>query len=234
MDILHQDLADALRHAAGDLAIDQERVDDDADVIHHAVAHDLDHAGVLVDLDLADMGAVREVLLFQGEDRGLDQAWFQPFRQFRRIGGGAGDVADGDGLVGFLRREYTVFEFQIVDTDLEHMRGDLLRLCDDLVGGCGHRRSAGRRRARAAGALAKEHCVGVARHIGDFLWINSEPVAYDLLERGLVPLPLIVRAGEQRDRARAVEADFRALIARASGALDRVGEAEPAQLAFLE
>src|SRR4051794_16259316 len=234
MDILHQDLADALRHTTGDLAVNQEWVEDDADVINDAVTRDLDHTGVRIDLYFADMGAIREVLLFQRENRGLDQAWFQPFRQLRRIGSSAGDVADGDGLVSFLRRENPVFEFQIVDADLEHMRGNLLSFRDDLVGGGGNGRSAGRRRAGAAGALAEEDRVGVAGHIGDVLWINAEAVAHDLLEGSLVPLALIVRAGKERDRTGAVETDFRALIARAGGALDRIGEAKPAQLAVLK
>ena len=55
VDVLHQDLADALRDAADDLALQQQRVDHGADVVDHAVAHDLDLAGFRVDLDLADV-----------------------------------------------------------------------------------------------------------------------------------------------------------------------------------
>ena len=127
MDILHQDLADALRHAAGDLAVDQERVDDGADVVHHAVAHDLDRAGLLDRSRPRRHGRRSGSSRFPGRrPRSAIRLRSMPFRQFRRIGSGARDVADGDGLVGLLRREYAVFEFQVVDTDLEHMRGNLL------------------------------------------------------------------------------------------------------------
>ena len=63
--------------------------------------------------------------------------------------------------------------------------------------------------------------------------IDAEPVADDLLERGLVALALVVRAGEQRDRAAAIETDFGALGARRRGPLDGVGHADAAQLAAL-
>ena len=62
VDVLLQDLADALRDAADDLALEQQRIDHGADVVDHAVFHDLDLAGLRIDLDLADVHAVREVL----------------------------------------------------------------------------------------------------------------------------------------------------------------------------
>ena len=58
-------------------------------------------------------------------------------------------------------------------------------------------------------------------------------VANELLEHGLVALALRDAAGKQRDRARAVEAHFGALEAERTGALDRIGNAEAAQLAAL-
>ena len=74
LDVLHQDLADALRDAADDLALEQQRVEHGADVVDHAVAHDLDLAGLLVDLELADVAAVGEVLHRRDIGRGRDQA----------------------------------------------------------------------------------------------------------------------------------------------------------------
>src|SRR6185295_14819038 len=57
---LHQALADALHHAAVDLALDQQRIHDEPEVVHRAVAHHLDLAGVRIDLDLRHVAAVRE------------------------------------------------------------------------------------------------------------------------------------------------------------------------------
>ena len=45
-DMLHQRLAGALRDAAVDLAVQQQRVELDAEVVDHGIAHDLDLAGV--------------------------------------------------------------------------------------------------------------------------------------------------------------------------------------------
>ncbi len=45
MDVFHQHLAGALGHAAMDLAVQQQRIEHGADVVDHAVAHDLDHTG---------------------------------------------------------------------------------------------------------------------------------------------------------------------------------------------
>ncbi len=62
LDVFHQDLADALRDAAMDLAVQQQRIEHGADIVDHAIAHDLDFAGFLVDLDFADVAAVRKIL----------------------------------------------------------------------------------------------------------------------------------------------------------------------------
>jgi len=59
MDVFHQNLTGALRDAAMDLAMQQQRIEHGADVVDHAVAHDLDLAGVLLDLELADVATVR-------------------------------------------------------------------------------------------------------------------------------------------------------------------------------
>ena len=58
-------------------------------------------------------------------------------------------------------------------------------------------------------------------------------VANELLEHGLVALPLRDASGKQRDRARTVEAHFGALEAERAGTLDRIGNAKAAQLAAL-
>ena len=59
-DMLPQRLADALRDAAVDLAVHDQRVDRAAEIVDRAVAHDLDYAGLGIDLDLADVAAIRE------------------------------------------------------------------------------------------------------------------------------------------------------------------------------
>ena len=58
--VLAQRLADALHDPAMRLAIDQQRVDDRAEIIDESIADDLDHAGLGVDLDLGDVAAIGE------------------------------------------------------------------------------------------------------------------------------------------------------------------------------
>ena len=48
---LHQRLADALHHAAVDLAVQQQRIEHGADIVDHAVARDVDLTGFAVDFD---------------------------------------------------------------------------------------------------------------------------------------------------------------------------------------
>ena len=60
MRMLPQRLADALDDAAVGLAVQDQRIDGAADVVDRGVAHDLDVAGVGIDLDLADRAAERK------------------------------------------------------------------------------------------------------------------------------------------------------------------------------
>ena len=57
-DLLHQRLAQPLRHAAVDLALQSDRVHHRADIVDHDVADDLQRAGIGVDFDLADVAAI--------------------------------------------------------------------------------------------------------------------------------------------------------------------------------
>ena len=120
------------------------------------------------------------------------------------------------------------WEIQIALGDVEHLRGDCLRLRDDLLGREMESRSGQSGRARSAGAFAEEHLVGVALDVLHLRRIEPEPVADDLLERRLVSLALAVRTGEHRHRAIAVETDFRTLERSCARALDRIGDAEAA------
>ena len=55
MSVFEQRLADALRDAAMDLAVDDQRIHRAADVVDRDIIDHAHHAGVGIDLDLADM-----------------------------------------------------------------------------------------------------------------------------------------------------------------------------------
>src|SRR5271169_5762758 len=113
------------------------------------------------------------------------------------------------------------------------MGGNRLALGFDFLRRHGESRARKRRRSRAAGAFGEEHLIGVALDIGDFVRVETEAVADDLLERGLVALALVDAAGEDRHRTGAVEPDLGAFEAGGGRALDGVGETKTAQFAVL-
>src|ERR1035437_1614379 len=76
------------------------------------------------------------------------------------------------------------------------MRGDRARLANDLLRRQVEGRAGHGRRARAAGAFAVEHLIGVALHVLHLVGIEPEPVADQLLEYGFVALALAIGARE--------------------------------------
>ena len=125
------------------------------------------------------------------------------------------------------------------------MARDLLRLGFDLVERLGNRRHADRAGARAIGAHAHLHLVGVAvddRHILDR---DAETDGDELGEGRLVALAVAVRAGQNLDRADRIDAHFRRFPQADAGAeradrrrrrdaagFDIGGESDAAQLAL--
>ena len=157
-----------------------------------------------------------------------------PFGSLAGSNGVGGDFLDRQRAVGLVRGEHAVGEFEIVGVDLEQMRGDRARLGDDLLGRHVERRAGHGRRARAAGAFAVEHLVGVALHVVHVVGIEPEPVADQLLEHGLVALALA--CWSRRTASRVPERSKRTSapsVLGGGGALDGVGDAEAAQLAAL-
>jgi hypothetical protein len=131
-----QRLADALRDPAMDLALDDHRVDHGADVVDAPEAHDLDAAGLRIDLELAHMRAVAE-----GEARRIvDRGFLQPrlhrleWKIVRHIGG-AGDLRERDPAVGAGDHERAIGELDVARRRFQQMTGDQLALGDDLVAG---------------------------------------------------------------------------------------------------
>ena len=234
-DILHQDLSDALRHAAHDLSFQQQRIDHGADVIDHAVADDLDFAGFLIDLQLADMAAIGEVLHRRGVGRGRDEA-----RHRYPLGRLVGSIASFatslmvERAVGLGAGEHAVGKIDLVGIELEEMRGNVLRLAGDPFGRDIDRRAADGGGARAAGAFADKDLIGIALDIVHLLRVEAEAVAHDLLEDRFVPLalghaarPISVAVPDLSKRISAPSKPPR------GRALDGVGKADAAQLAAL-
>ncbi len=215
-----------MRHAALDLAFEEERVHHRANIAHHRIALDLHDAGVRVDLDLAHMGGVGE----GRRGRLVGSEGGKPTIRARRLQRGrvghARHVGQVDRAVGAGDGEGAVVEFDVACVGLEMVRGDNLALVDDLVRRLGQRAAAQAGGTGAKGAMAVGHLVSVALDIADLLEFKPQPVGQQLLEDRLVALPVIVGAEFDGRAAVGVEADLRTLVEQAGGLFDGVGDAE--------
>ena len=108
-----------------------------------------------------------------------------------------------------------------------------LPLTNDLVARLRQRRAADDERARAVGAHAELHLVGVAEHDIDIVERHAEFLADDLREGRLVALAVTVRADEHRDLSGRMHAHGRALIKTAARA-EPTGDARRGQAAGLD
>src|ERR1051326_8712115 len=72
--VLEQRLADALRHAAVHLALDDHRIDHGAEIVDRGPARDRHLAGIAIDLDFANVTASREGEIGRVVERGLFEA----------------------------------------------------------------------------------------------------------------------------------------------------------------
>ena len=130
---LAQRLACALHDAAMDLAVQDQRIDRLAAVVHRGIAADRDEAGLRIDLDLAHRRAGRIGGDASDEARRALERRPQLRRQ-RRIGlDGAGDVEDVEPAVRARRDEEAVGEFDLALGAADQRGEHLARLGDDAV-----------------------------------------------------------------------------------------------------
>ena len=162
------------------------------------------------------IGRVRRL---EGFDRG---------QLLRRRGGQGGDFGVGDRAVGAGDADMAVGDFQIGDRRLQFVRGELLERGGERLRGARRHDRADGNRARAAGAVAAGDAIGVALHDLHPFQGNVEILRNDLRIGRLVPLPVRLRADQQREIAVLVEREgaFFALAPR--GAFDIARHADPA------
>ena len=204
-----QRLADALRDAAMHLAFDDHRIDDGAEIIDRGPIHDLGLAGFDIDLDFADVAAGREREIGRIVERGFLQARLEfGAGEFVRDIGVERDIAESSRFVGAGDRELAVLELDIAFRRFQHEGGDFLGLGLDLVERLDDRRHADRAGARAIGAHAELHLVGIAVHDRNVLERNAKPLRHQLREGRLVALAVRMAAGEHFHGAGRVDPHF--------------------------
>ena len=145
-----------------DLAFDDHRVDQPAEIVGRDEIDEGGLAGAGIDLEFADIGAGREGEVGGIVERGLLQAGLHAVGQVVRGIGGERHHRQRDRLVGAGDLELAVLDDDVVLGRFELMRGDLLGLGFDLLHRLDDGGAADRERARAVGAHAELHLVGVA------------------------------------------------------------------------
>ncbi len=139
---LAQRLPGALHDAAMDLAVQDQRIDRLAAVVHRGIAADRNEAGLRIDLDLADRraGGIGGNAPDEAR-RALERR--AHLRRQRRIGlDGAGDIEDIEPAVGARRDEEAVGEIHLALRAADQRREHFARLDDDAVRGL-HQQRAG-------------------------------------------------------------------------------------------
>ena len=191
------------------LPLDDHRVDDVAEVVHRNESIDMHLAGVGVDFHFADVraGRVGEV------GRVVEGVFIQPrFQLVERVVvrhvGRERDFAEGLGAVRAGHAEDAVLELDVLRRGFQQMRRDLLGLGLDFVERLHDGRAAHGNRARTIRAHAEGDAAGIAVHDLDVLDRHAQAIGHDLRKGRFMALAVAVRAGEYRDGARRVHADF--------------------------
>src|SRR5947199_1644323 len=109
------------------------------------------------------------------------------------------------------------------------MGGNLAPSLDHLVACLHDGIAADNHRFRAAGAAAGDQFVAVALYQANALEGDAEAGGEDLRERRSMPLPVVERAGDDRDIAIWFEANAAHLAPRRTGQFEVIADAAPAQ-----
>ena len=222
-----QRVADRVRDAADELALDDHRIDDAAAVVDHDIAQDAHAAGLDVDLDLDGMAA--NAIGERGRHEALHA--FEPRLEIARhgIAGHArhrfGDFAQREpaaGRAGDL--DAPVAHLQIARARLQQMSRDRQRLLAHGDRRHVHRGAGGDGLPAGEAALAVGDDRGVAGDDRDIVRRHAELLGADLRQRGLDALPHRHRAGVDRDAAGAADPHDAGFERAAAGPLHAVAD----------
>src|SRR5919201_1069882 len=184
-------LGEALEHASVDLSLHDHRIDLVPAVIDCDIAADRYLAGLLVDIDHADMGPeredeVRRIVKGRRVEHRLDVLRHVP----RHVGGPSDFLNRLCRLRRTLHDELAVREFQVVLPSLEQVGGDLASLVPHLARGEGNRSSLDGRGPAAIRPLAVRRHLRVPVEDLDIGDRDAELPCDDLGERRLFSLPV--------------------------------------------
>ena len=209
--VLEQRLADALGNSAMRLTVQDQRIDGAPDIVDRSVADDFNLAGFGIDLDFADLRAIRKArdrkrLVGDAGERPLQILW-----QVLARDGGRGDLEDADLAIGAGDPVSAALELDVDFAGLEQEAGDLAALVDDVVGRLADDGRGQLHRAAGMRAATRRNPGGVVGDVSDALERHAKPFGDELREAGFVPLSRGHRAHHQLDPAFGKHGDLGAL-----------------------
>ena len=233
MGMFEQRLADALRDAAMDLAVDDQRIDRAADVVDRDIIDQRHFSRIGIDLDFADMRAIGVARVEHGLVAGGVERPLQIFRQILALGCRARHFENADGVVGAFHGEVAVLEFDIGGGGFEQMLGDAQAFFDNAVGGFLDDDRAEPHAAAGMRAAADRDAIGIAGDEAHGLDRHAEPFGDELREARLVALALRDDADDKLDEAVGRHRDFRFLARHAGRDVDVIADPDAAIFAAL-
>src|SRR5262249_34211873 len=139
--MLKESLANALYDPAMDLALEQERVDNAAEIVDDGVALDYDGAGIGVDLDLDDVAAVGEGLSWRHAVMPGTEPRPRPRRQFRGVARRLRHRENIEAEIGAGHAEYPIGKTYVLRRHFQKVRSELHAFADDGASGLVKRRA---------------------------------------------------------------------------------------------
>ncbi len=225
-EFLEQRAADPLREAAGELTLDQHRIDGAAYVVGQEIALDGDAAGLTIDAHHGGVNPVGIVHVVGVEPTVGGEPGRAGAAQLRRRVERLGDLAErhrGPGRCS-LAHDLAVDHLERGGGLLQELRRHLDRLGPHVDRGEARRLAGHDRHPRGEGALPERDAVGAAMHHPHAPIIDPERVGADLRNDGLDPLPDRGRAGDHLHEARAVDGDAHAFKRPEPALLDEQSE----------
>ena len=184
--MLEPGLADALRDAAVELAVDDRRVDALPDIVHPDEAPKLDGAGIGIDFDLAGVGSIGDggaIALEVGTRAAIAGGIRVPGKR-------SAELQESDSDIGAGHRESAGPETDVLARRLQGIGGMGAQLVHETVGGAQQGGSRALQRCRSPGCrTARGEEIGIALNQLDRLRRHAEMPGKEQGKRRLVALP---------------------------------------------
>src|SRR5262245_33668843 len=183
-----QDLPDSLRYPAMNLTMHDKRIDYGSDVVNGAIGNDVYLSSLRIDLDFADVTAIRVMKTRSSEFAGRVERRGNIRRQIAQRLRPHGEVEQADGNIGSLHVKRAVTEFEIGLANFKNVRRQRLALLDHRVACDRDRRPRHDHRSRTDTRQTFRQVGTVAFLYAHLVEWDAEALRNELRKACLVPL----------------------------------------------